>query len=645
MIALSRDRHSKEYNKLKDRIDDLRKKVGGDSKEMLYTLITELQTDADDLETLYIQGMRDASTEITRQAGEYQKRHQALMQRLVRAETRLEAVELEPHGFGEFIRIAGYQEIEDAFGQTHKITIVDVRDMRGIEGRVPVVDETIDPEKLRYGQRLVLLNTQGPSHVMCALDEFNTAGREASVVELMDEDYEGIRVLLSFSEMGENRVCRLAHNVADKTIGPGSRVLVDPTSTLVVDVLPEKESSRYLAAEISTTSFAQIGGLDYIAAQIEEDFIWPMLHVELFKKAGLPSPRGCLFSGPPGTGKTLLARATTNLIAQQIEKTTGVKATGYFFYIKGPELLDKYVGETERRLREIFEQAKKRASDTTPVVIFIDEMDALFLTRGRGISSDVNLTIVPQFTALMDGLEGRGNVIVIGATNRRELIDPAVLRPGRCDRIFEIPRPDAVGAKQIFAKYLLPTWDQINPRYDEEVYHPVDSKGNPKSKEYSFKRDPQIVAQYLINRAVERMYDTGIEKNEFIQLVFYADIVKRTTKTTILRYGDLASGALIENIVERAKKRAIHDHLVDNVPFGVEMKHLYLAIEDAYDEQRAPKTLDDIQNWLQIQGYAEGPLAAPPTFIDHRKSKDRYTAQLHPAAPSAVSAENDTEEF
>ena len=645
MIALSRDRHTKEYNKLKDSIDELRKKVGGDSKEMLYLLITALQIDADNLETLYIQGMRDASTQITQQTNEFKKRHDALMERLIKAETRLQAMELEPHGFGKFIRLAGYQEVEDALGAIQKIAIIDVRDMRGAEGRVAIVDETIDPEKLRYGQRLVLLNTQGPSHVVCALDEFDTAGREASVVALMDKDHEGMRVLLSFSEMGENHVCRLAHHVADKTIAPGSRVLVDPTGTLVIEVLPEKESSRYLAAEISTTSFAQIGGLNHIAAQIEEDFIWPMLHADLFKKAGLPSPRGCLFSGPPGTGKTLLARATTNLIAQQIEKTTGVKATGYFFYIKGPELLDKFVGETERRLREIFEQAKKRASDTTPVVIFIDEMDALFLTRGRGISSDVNLTIVPQFTALMDGLEDRGNVIVIGATNRRELIDPAVIRPGRCDKIFEIPRPDAVGAKQIFAKYLLPTWDQINPRYDVEVYHPLDSKGNPKSKKYDFKRDPRIVSEYLIDRTVERMYDIGIKKNEFIQLVFYSDIVKRITKTTVLRYGDLASGALIQNIVERAKKKAIHDYIVNKTPFGVEMKHLYIAIEDAYDEQRAPKTLDDIQNWLQIQGYAEGPLAAPPTFIDHHKPKDEHVARSHLATPSATNTEDDTEEF
>lgn len=644
MVVLSRDRHTNEYNRMKDRIEELKKKA--ENKEALFTVIAELNKDADALEDLYIKDMRSASTDFTNLTNKFKAQYEAFMKRLVRAETRLQAVELDIHGPGTFIRNAGYHEVEDAFGTKHQIPLAYVRDQRGIEGRVAIENETIDVNKLQFGQRLFLLGTQSPGPVMSAPNEFDTTGREASVIALMDEDREGMRVLLSFNEMGENHVCRLAYNVADKVIGPGSRVLVDPTNTLVIEVLPEKESSRYLVAEISTTTFAQIGGLDHIAAQIEEDFIWPMLHAELFKKAGLPSPRGCLFSGPPGTGKTLLARATTNLIANQIEKTTGAKATGYFFYIKGPELLDKYVGETERRLREIFEQAKKRASDTTPVVIFIDEMDALFLTRGRGISSDVNLTIVPQFTALMDGLEDRGNVIVIGATNRRELIDPAVIRPGRCDKIFEIPRPDAVGAKQIFAKYLLPTWDQINPRYDVETYHPLDSKGNQKSERYEFKRDPRIVAEYLINRAVERMYDTDIERNEFIQLVFYSDIIKRITKTTILRYGDLASGALIENIVERAKKIAIHDHIVDNVPFGVEMKHLYLAIEDAYDEQRAPKTLDDIQNWLQIQGYAEGLLAAPPTFVDHRKSKNRQVAQPHPTTSLiATTEEDDTEEF
>lgn len=641
MIALSPDRHTAEYNRLKKRIAELNRKA--ENKEPLYADIAAIGTDADDLETLYIQGMRDASTEITRQTGEYQKRHQALIERLIRAETRLQAVELESHGFGTFLRHVGYEEVEDALNRKHKIPLVYVRDARGIEGRVPVIDETIDPEKLRYGQRLELLGTQGPSPVIRALDEFSTAGREASVVALMDTDYEGMRVLLSSSDMGENHVCRLAHNMADKTIAPGSRVLVDSTNTLVIEVLPEKESSRYLAAEIPTTTFADIGGLSHIAAQIEEDFIWPILHAELFKKAGLPSPRGCLLSGPPGTGKTMVARATANLIARQIEKMTGTKATSQFFYINGPALLNKYVGETERAIREIFAQAKKVASPTTPAVIFIDEMDALFLTRGHGISSDVNLTIVPQFTAEMDGLEDRGNVMVIGATNRRELIDPAVIRPGRCDKIFEIPRPNAVGAKQIFAKYLLPTWDQINSRYDAEVYHPLDSKGHAKPQQYNFKNDPQIVAEYLIDRSVERMYDTSIKKNEFIQLVFYVDVMKRTTKTTILRYGDLASGALIANIVERAKKRAIHDHIVDNVPFGVEMKHLYLAIEDAYDEQRAPKTLEDIEQWLMIQGHAEGPLAARPVWIDHRKDTQDKTKKESPTSP--VLTIDDEEEF
>lgn len=554
MITLSADRHTAEYNRLKERIAELRRKT--DNREPLHADIAAIGTDVDELETLYIQGMRDASIKMTQQANEYQKRHQAVIERLMRAETRLQAVELESHGFGIFLRHAGYQEVEDALGKKHNIPIVHVRDMRGIEGKVPVVDETIDSEKLRYGQRLEFLSTQGPSPVMRALDEFNTSGSEANVVALMDHDYEGMRVMLAIGDMGENRVCRLSHNVADKNIGPGSRVLVDPTGTLVIEVLPEKESSRYLAAEIPTTTFADIGGLDHIAAQIEEDFIWPILHAELYKKAGLPSPRGCLLSGPPGTGKTMVARATANLIARQIEKTTGTKATSQFFYINGPALLNKYVGETERGIREIFKQARKVASLTTPAVIFIDEMDALFLTRGHGISSDVNLTIVPQFTAEMDGLEDRGNVIVIGATNRRELIDPAVVRPGRCDKIFEIPRPNAVGAKQIFAKYLLPTWDHINPRYDVEVYHPLDKRGNPKSQQYDFKRDPRIVAEYLIDRAVERMYDVTIDKNEFIELVFYVDVIKRIRKTTILRYGDLASGALIANIVERAKKKA-----------------------------------------------------------------------------------------
>ena len=607
------------YNTLKQHIEELRAKVVL-TNEPMTLLITQLLADADALETARKKDMRAASTDFVQQKtafSEFAKRFEAMKEYVIQLETKLEAFTTQPHGFGVFLRHLGFHEIEDRTGTKHQVPVVDVRDMRGNEGRVLVPYPEINVSAIKYGQRVLLSDVHGPSHLIEVLNEFSTSGREANVVALMDSDQYGPRAMLSFGDIGENRVCWLADNVAGMDIGAGSRVLVDPTSTLVIDVLAEKESSRFLVDEIPTTTFADIGGLDALADEIRRDFIWPMTYSEKYKIMGLPSPRGCLLSGPPGVGKTLTARAIVNLMAEQIEKQTGIKATGHFFHIGGPELLDKFVGNTESYMREIFAQAKKVASSTSPVIIFFDEMDALFPQRGTGISSDVNLTHVPQFTSLMDGLEDRGNVIVIGATNREELIDPAVLRSGRCDKVFRIPRPDAKAAAQIFAKYLLPQWGQISPRYDVKVYIPLDRRGQPKTERYFFKNDPQQVADYLIERAVKRMYDTDTEKNRFIELKFHG-----RRETTSVRYGDLASGAMIANIVERAKKLALFNHIEHNAPLGVEMKHLYLAIEAAFAEQRAPKTLDEVYHWLQIEGKAEGQLSAPPIFVRHVEDVD-----------------------
>ncbi|GEM_PF-7010113 len=642
-INLSSDRHSTAYNTLVSRIEELRKIVMDPNRLSLYPIITQLLQDAAALEDLYIQGMRDASTETNNLTNKFQQRHKALMARFIEAQTRVQAIELQAQGPGKFVRHAGYYEVTDLLGEKHQVALADVRDQRGVEGRVPVEDPNIDVTNVQFGQKLLLLGTGAPGPIMAVLDEFDTSGREANVVEIMNTDHQGTRVMLSFGDMQEKRVCWLAANVADKDIDEGSRVVVDPTGTLVVEVLPEQQSSRFLVDEIPTTTFADIGGLDHIAAEIQRDFIWPMLYPEKYAIMGLPSPRGCLLSGAPGTGKTMIARAIVNLMSEQIEKMSGVKATGHFFHIGGPELLNKWVGETESHMREIFAQAKKIASPTSPVIIFFDEMDSLFAQRGSGISSDVNLTNVPQFTSLMDGLESRGNVIVVGASNREELIDSAVLRPGRCDKVFRIPRPDAPSAAQIFEKYLLPAWGQINPRYDVDVYTPLDKNGRPKSKQYHFKNDPRNVVTYLIERAVQRMYDPNMKRNEFIKLQLVNADGRRTSK--IIRFGDLASGSMIANIVERAKKLALYKHIVHEMPLGIEMKDLYIAIETAFAEQRAPKTLQDMHHWLLIEGQSEGTLVGI-NFIDHAASDIIPSKSEKDLAISlAIQAEEEEEEF
>ncbi|MDP3779238.1 MAG: AAA family ATPase [bacterium] len=603
--------NSTQYNALKERIESLRLKKGD---EELNLLIVQLLRETDALETLRKQECRAASTSFVQQATEFERRFAKISEQLdllAELEAKLEAIQMEPKGFGTFVRHLGFHEMEDRRGNTHKMPIVDVRDARGIEGRV-LGDENLNVSSLIYGQKLLLLGTSGPNYVMELLNEFNTSGREANVVNMMESDHYGTRVLLSMGDMQEKRVCWLAGNMQDKGITAGSRVLVDPVSNLIIEALPEQESSRFLVGETSHIRFENIGGLDSIIAELQEDFAWPMLYASEYASLGIPSPRGCLLYGAPGVGKTLIAKALVNFMADQIEKTTGHKATGHFFHIGGPAMLSRWVGHTEEMIRGVFEEAKKLASPVNPVIIFFDEMDSMFGQRGSQISSDVNIQHVTQLCSMMDGLEDRGNVIVVGATNRDELIDPAVLRPGRMDKRILIPRPNAAAAKDIFGKYLLPLWGQINSRYNVQSYAPVNKHGTSKGVTYKFECDPEKVREYLIERAVGRMYDEKTRKNQFVILRF-----EGKTEPEFMRYGDLASGAMIENIVARAKKLALHDHIMDKTALGVEMKHLFLAIEAAFAEQRAPKTLDEITHWLVTQKQDKGQLIAHPRFVDH----------------------------
>src|SRR5213079_289600 len=254
----------------------------------------------------------------------------------------------------------------------------------------------------------------------------------------------------------EERVCEMVDELLDGPLRSGHTVLMDSRSGLLLEKLPRPEVEELVLEEVPDIAYDDVGGLDSQIEQITDAVELPFVHRELFVEYKLPAPKGILLYGPPGCGKTLIAKAVANSISKKLAHLTGKEMRSYFLHVKGPELLNKYVGESERQVREVFKKAKEKAEDGNPVIVFFDEMDALFRTRGSGISSDVESTIVPQFLSEIDGVESLKNVIVIGASNRQDLIDPAVLRPGRLDVKIKIDRPDKAAAKDIFSKYLTP---------------------------------------------------------------------------------------------------------------------------------------------------------------------------------------------
>ena len=316
--------------------------------------------------------------------------------------------------------------------------------------------------------------------------------------------------------------------------------------------------------------------MDEQIEQIKDAVELPFLHPELFAEHRLLPPKGILLYGPPGCGKTLIAKAVANSIAKKLGSKTGKDVRSFFLHVKGPELLNKYVGESERQVREVFKKAKEKAEEGMPVIVFFDEMDALFRTRGTGISSDIESTIVPQFLSEIDGVERLRNVIVIGASNRQDLIDPAILRPGRLDVKIKIDRPDRKSAHQIFSKYLTPEL----PYHTDELTH---ASGNLNE-----------VVEHLISLAVERMYGTT-EENKFLE-VTYANGEKE-----MFYFKDFSSGALIEGIVARAKKYAIK-RWISTGEKGIKADDLIRATRDEFREHEDLPNTTNPDDWAKIAG-------------------------------------------
>jgi proteasome-associated ATPase len=403
------------------------------------------------------------------------------------------------------------------------------------------------------------------------------AGEVSGEVVTLKELLEDRRALI-VGRADEERVVELSDALADVHLRAGDSVLVDGRSGLVLERLPRPEVEELVLEEVPDISYADVGGLDAQIEQITDAVELPFIHRALFEQYRLPAPKGILLYGPPGCGKTLIAKAVANSLSKKVSEVTGKPAArSYFLNIKGPELLNKYVGETERQIRLVFQRAREKSEEGVPVIVFFDEMDSLFRTRGTGISSDMESTIVPQLLAEIDGVETLKNVIVIGASNREDLIDPAILRPGRLDVKIKIERPNEEAAAQIFARYL----EVDLPLAPEEV---AGLGGG----------DPAKAVQAMIETTVEVMYRSD-DANRFLEVTY------QNGDKEVMYFKDFASGAMIENIVRRAKKLAIKRLIGGGEP-GISTADLLASIAQEYKEHEDLPNTTNPDDWAKISG-------------------------------------------
>ncbi len=426
---------------------------------------------------------------------------------------------------------------------------------------------SIGKESIKPGQELVL--NEG-------LNVIETAGYEIQgEVVIMKEALDEARAVVTV-RADEEKVAVIADPLRPIKLKVGDHLLMDAKSGYLLEKLPKSEVEDLALEEVPDIQYEDIGGLTSQIEAIRDAVELPYLYADYYREHKLAPPKGVLLYGPPGCGKTMIAKAVANNLAEKVSEKRGEKIKGFFMNIKGPELLNKYVGETERKIREIFTKAKEKAAEDVPVVVFFDEMDALFRTRGSGISSDVETTIVPQLLAEIDGVEGLKNVIVIGASNRQDLIDPAILRPGRLDVKIKIDRPDRGSAGDIMAKYLTPDI----PMHEQEVApHGGDV--------------PAAIAR-LIETAVEEMYSTG-DENRFLE-VTYANGDKE-----VLYFKDFASGAMMESIVRRAKKLALKRYIA-SAEKGIKLEDLMAAVREEFKENEDLPNTTNPDDWAKIAG-------------------------------------------
>jgi proteasome-associated ATPase len=485
-----------------------------------------------------------------------------------------------PSGYGVFLEAYEEDSTADIFTNGRKL-------------RVNVSPE-VELKSIQKGREVMLNEAMN----VIAVCDFEIQGEVVTLKEILED---GKRALV-LMRTDEERVVELADIIDVKSIRAGDSLLLDAKSGHVLEKLPKPEVEELILEEVPDISYEDIGGLDAQIEEIRDAVELPFLHADLFREHELDPPKGILLYGPPGCGKTLVAKAVANSLAKKTAEKLGIEGRrSYFLNIKGPELLNKYVGETERQIRLIFQRAKEKSDEGVPVIVFFDEMDSLFRTRGSGISSDIESTIVPQLLAEIDGVESLKNVIVVGASNREDLIDPAILRPGRLDVKIKVERPNEVAASDIFAKYLT---SRIPIAQSEIEKHGT--------------ADDAVKA--MIVETVDKMYSVD-DDNKFLE-VTYANGDKE-----ILYFKDFSSGAMIENIVRRAKKQAVK-RAISGEPKGINLDDMIRAIHQEYKENEDLPNTTNPDDWAKISGKKGERIVYIRTLVGDAKEGEEGSRQV-----------------
>jgi len=569
-----RERERTMARSLQEEAEDLREALrffGGDSAEFRRRLDRILAE---------YEAQRRRATLLRDQLGDAERQNEKLVATLQEAKQQIELLKEEvdklcapPNGYGVFIR-----SNKDSTAEI----IVDGKAMR------VNVHPNVDTTTFEEGQ-LVVLNE---AFNVVEGSGFTQRGEIVSISEILGD---GRAVVLGHTD--DERVVTLASPLRRERLKVGDNLLVDTRTQYAFEKMPKSAVEEVALEEVPDVTYDQIGGLGEQVQILRDAIELPYLHPDVFAEHKLHPPKGILLYGPPGCGKTLIAKAVANSLAKRIEERSGRQTPAYFLNVKGPELLNKYVGETEHKIREVFKRAREKASEDVPVVIFFDEMDSLFRMRGSGISSDMEATVVAQFLSEIDGVESLKNVIVIGASNRQDLIDPAVLRPGRLDLKVKVSRPDKQAAFEIFTKYFtpdLPMHASMTSRYGSDLTR---------------------ACEQMLRETIEKMYSTG-DDNKFLEVTYAKG------EREIFYFKDFSSGAMIENIVARAKKMAVK-RLIDAGERGIKIDDLHTAVRDEFKENEDLPNTTNPDDWARISGRKGERIINVRTLITGISRKER----------------------